>query len=512
MKKKHKKTLKKIIAKLHLYVLAVIIGILLCYIISMTPKTVDIADDDEKKSSKSEEIALKPYSFDSIEHWQDNNFIATARAYMRSCEILARRDKHRSMGGNREIFGKMEAWQDICKQLENLQINDGDNKERSISEALTQSYIFNKNSKQHQNINQVIRKFFEENFTPYQIIIKATHQVQKGDIITANTEYSEYGKFTGYYEPQILASQEQSTEYATAIYAMPEDLVTVYLGDFLPSLAGRRIIGKIDGNNRLEPYLSRAQIDENSDFAKNAEILAWAKDPVSLFFLQIQGSGRLKYPDDSFQAIGYAGQNGHRYYAIGRELLKRGHLSRDNVNALSIMSWLRENPEEGREIMHTNPSYIFFRKISGESPIGAQNVVLEPEYSLAVDRKYIPLGAPLWLDVELANPTESNDKIAENISKKQNNGNNINDNYHHHSKLMVAQDIGGAIKGIIRGDIFFGRGERAEYLASNMNYDGKIWVLLPNELSQNLNHDLLFVPENDTENNNSAEEKNNITP
>lgn len=271
------------------------------------------------------------------------------------------------------------------------------------------------------------------------------------------------GLFTGYYEPTIEASRTQQGDYTVPIYARPADLVEVNLGDFRETLKGQRIAGRVvDG--RLKPYPDRTAIEDGALGDKNLE-LYYARDPVSVFFLQIQGSGRLQLDDGSVRRVGYAAQNGHVYYAIGKELIKRGHLTSDNVSMQAIRAWLAANPAEGRDVMNTNPSYVFFRELDTDGPQGSTTLVLTPERSLAVDPKFISYHLPLWLETTYPeSPSEKGMPF---------------------TRVMVAQDTGGAITGAVRGDVFFGAGDRAAHLAGLMKQPGRYYVLLPRGIDPN---------------------------
>ncbi|HEX6977888.1 MAG TPA: MltA domain-containing protein, partial [Alphaproteobacteria bacterium] len=197
------------------------------------------------------------------------------------------------------------------------------------------------------------------------------------------------------------------------------------------------------------------EIDEGALEGRNLE-LVWVADPIDAFFLHIQGSGRVRLADGSTIRVGYAAQNGHPYLAIGRPLIDRGAIPKDKVSMQSIRAWLAANPDEAERIMWLNASYVFFRELEGEGPLGAQGVPLTPGRSLAVDRRHIPLGAPIWLDTTL--PTEGTPPFR---------------------RLMVAQDTGGAIRGPLRGDVFWGHGSDAAERAGRMRSTGRMWILLP---------------------------------
>ncbi|PNW60305.1 UNVERIFIED_CONTAM: hypothetical protein BEN50_26175, partial [Euhalothece sp. KZN 001] len=262
------------------------------------------------------------------------------------------------------------------------------------------------------------------------------------------------GLFTGYYEASLKGARERGGAYQYPLRALPDDLVMVDLGAFRDDLKGRRIAGRVRGS-RLHPYESRADITKGALPADQDQALVWVDDPVDAFFLHIQGSGRVMLDDDTAMRVGYAGQNGHPYYAIGRELIRRGELDKDEVSLQSIRSWLRQNPDGAWDVMFTNASYVFFRELEGAGPIGGGGLPLTPGRSLAIDPTRIPYGTPLWVDID--HPDEKAAPIR---------------------RLMVAQDTGGAIRGAIRGDVFWGHGDRGEYYGGKMKSDGRYWLLL----------------------------------
>lgn len=259
------------------------------------------------------------------------------------------------------------------------------------------------------------------------------------------------GLFTGYYVPLLEASRVRGGEYQTPLYARPGDLVEVNLGDFREELKGQRIAGSVvDG--KLKPYADRTAIDAGALSGKGLE-LYWAKDPIAVFFLQVQGSGMLQLPDGTRRNIGYSAQNGHPYKAIGKELIARGELEASNTSLQTIRAWLLAHPDQAAGVMQKNPSYVFFRDMK-DGATGAAGVVLTPGRSLAVDNKFISYNLPLWLDTTLPSgqPVQ---------------------------RLMVAQDTGGAITGVVRGDVFFGAGDVAEHNAGLMKQAGEYYILVP---------------------------------
>jgi membrane-bound lytic murein transglycosylase A len=253
---------------------------------------------------------------------------------------------------------------------------------------------------------------------------------------------------TGYYEPEILASRTLQSGFYTPIYKRPSDLIDVDLGQFSESLKGKRIRGRVDGMNFV-PYHDRAQIESGLLSGKGLEI-AWAADPIELFFLQIQGSGRLKLPDGSIIRVGYDGQNGRDYVGIGGMLRDRGVLQPGQASMQGIMSYLRSQPDGGRSVMNENKSYVFFRELSG-GPVGALGIEVTPRVTVAADPAFVPLGAPIVLSVD----------------RPEANG------------MWVAQDTGGAIKGANRFDTFWGAGDQARTIAGGMSARGRAWLLLP---------------------------------
>lgn len=254
---------------------------------------------------------------------------------------------------------------------------------------------------------------------------------------------------TGYFEPEIAGSRVRAPGYDVPVYGRPDNLVEVDLGLFSDELKGKRIRGKVQGTSFV-PFEERAQIEAGALTGRGLEI-AWAADPVEFFFLQIQGSGRLRLPDGSIMRIGYNSQNGRDYTGIGRLMADRGLLGPGQTSMQGIMAWLRANPEQGRAIMNENKSFVFFREITGPGPIGAMGLPVTGRASVAADPKYIPLGALVFLSLDRAEP----------------NG------------LWVAQDTGGAIKGSNRVDTFWGAGDQARAIAGGMSARGSALLLLP---------------------------------
>jgi membrane-bound lytic murein transglycosylase A len=254
---------------------------------------------------------------------------------------------------------------------------------------------------------------------------------------------------TGYYEPEIAGSRTRAPGYETPVYRRPADLIEADLGLFSDAWKGKKIRGRIDGKSFV-PYADRAAIEDGALTGRGLEI-AWAADPLELFFLEVQGSGRLRLPDGGVMRIGYDSQNGRDYVGIGKLMRERGLLGPGQTSMQGIMAWIRAHPAEGRAIMRENKSYIFFRELTGAGPLGAMGVPVAGQTSVAADPAFVPLGAPVLLAMDRPEA----------------------------SGLWVAQDTGGAIRGANRFDTFWGAGDRARTIAGGMSAHGKAWLLLP---------------------------------
>ena len=357
-----------------------------------------------KAISTAEYALLKPSQWDNIEGFAEDDLAAAWPAWLRSCSTLINKPQ----------------WQATCAAAKTL----------------------NKPNK------QAIQAYFTQYFNIY----SATNQ-----------DGTESGLITGYYEPVLKGSRNKSVQYAYPLYRQPNDLVTVELGDTYPELKYKRVRGKLlvdkEGRNKLVPYLTRAAIEANPAPLAGNE-LVWINDIIDVFFLQVQGSGLVKLDNGGEVHVGYADQNGHTYNSIGRVLIERGELSADQASMQGIKNWARNNLDKLRGLLNSNPSYVFFRELPAglPGPLGALGVPISAERSVAIDPKYVPLGAPIFLSTTQPN-SQSPLK-----------------------RLMVAQDTGGAIKGGVRADFFWGAGEEAGAKAGAMKQQGKIWVLLPKDL------------------------------
>jgi membrane-bound lytic murein transglycosylase A len=283
------------------------------------------------------------------------------------------------------------------------------------------------------------REFFESNFTPYAVI---------------SPDGSREGLVTGYYEPIIAGSRERGGPYQYPVLGIPRDLLVIDLGDVYPELANLRLRGRLEGR-RVVPYYSRAQIAANGHDGATPAI-AWVADPVDLFFLQIQGSGQLLLDGGTRIRVGYAEQNGYPYRSVGRYLVDRGELPLERASMQGIKDWASANPGKLQDALNYNASYVFFRELPVDGgPPGALGAPLSTEYSIAVDRRYTPLGAPVYLATTYPNSPQPLER------------------------LMVAQDTGGAIRGAVRADFYWGAGDDAAALAGRMRQRGRMWILWP---------------------------------
>lgn len=284
------------------------------------------------------------------------------------------------------------------------------------------------------------RAFLEEKLIPYQVF---------------NPDGSDQGMITGYYEPLLKGSRVRSERFRYPLYGAPDDMLEIDLSDAYPQLKGMHLRGRLQGK-RVVPYYRRAEIDSGAAALKGRELF-WVDNAVELFFLQIQGSGRIELPDGQLVKVGYAEQNGYPYVSIGRKLVEMGELKLEEASMQSIKAWGEKHPEKLTALLELNPSYVFFRELPGNlsAPLGALGVPLTNEYSIAVDPRAIPLGSPVFLATTQPNSTAP-----------------LN-------RLMLAQDTGGAIRGAVRADFFWGFGETAGLQAGRMKQQGRMWVLFP---------------------------------
>lgn len=360
--------------------------------------------------SPKELVIFAPASFADLPGWADDELRAALAAFRRSCAVFAKSPPGAPVGPQ-GIGGSAAEWQQVCAEVP-----------ATDDAAAT-------------------RKFLEQEFTPY---------------LVAGTKGSE-GLFTGYYEPELAGARSRSDQYSVPLFRRPAELVMVDLGEFRADLSGNSIAGRVvDG--RLKPYATRADIDSGALAGQDLELL-WLADSVDAFFLQVQGSGRIRLAEGGTTRVGFAAHNGHGFVSIGRILIDEGKLTKDQATAQSVAQWLKDHPAEAPALMARNPRFIFFREIEGEGPIGAQGTVLTAQRSMAVDGALLPLGAPFWIDTSWPAGT---DRAGQPLRR-----------------LMIAQDVGGAIKGPVRGDLFWGTGAAALEVAGRLKQPGRYFILLP---------------------------------
>ena len=363
-------------------------------------------------------LVLRAVAFADLPGWEADDHGAALRALKRSCAALEERADDEPLD-LAPLGGRIGDWRAVCADAAVL-AGDAD-----------------------------ARAFFESRFAPYAVRNNADAE----------------GLFTGYFEPELRGALREGGRYRVPLYARPPDLVSVDLGRFRSELAGQRIAGRVAGG-ALEPYATRAEIDTGA-LAEQGLELAWVDDPVDAFFLHIQGSGRIAFEDGTTRRVTYAATNGHNYYAIGRRLVALGAFGPEDVSMPAIRDWLAANPEQAPEVMRENASYVFFRWLGKEQaadgPVGAQGVTLTAGRSLAVDRRFVPMTVPIWLETLAPDPdpAEADRPIR---------------------RLMVAQDTGSAIRGPVRGDVYWGTGDAAGAVAGRMKHAGRYWLLLPRGL------------------------------
>jgi membrane-bound lytic murein transglycosylase A len=370
-------------------------------------------------------VAYEAVTFAALPGWKADRISDALPALRSSCTRFAAKAPEEIIGA--DVIGRPAgAWQRACAE---------------ITAATTED-----------DLRQRLMRLF----VPYVVAVRVSR--------TVSTE----GKFTGYYEADLKGSLTRHGPYQTPIYGVPKDLVTVDLQQFMPEdpplALPKKLVGHVDttpAGNALVPYFTREQIDRDQVLAGRADVIAWSDDPVDVHILHIQGSGRITLDDGQVLHLGFAGHNGRAFRGIGSILLAAGVLQRGDANMDRVRSWLRDHPDDAKRYMDENARYIFFRlnPVPGdatdqEGPIGSLGVPLTPNRSLAVDPRFIPLGAFLWLDTTAPDGAPIR-------------------------RLVAAQDTGAAITGAVRGDLFWGHGPDAFAQAARMNSAGRYYVLVP---------------------------------
>lgn len=358
-------------------------------------------------------MKLSKTSFDQLPGWSMDNQAEALLAFRKSCQEIVKRDVDSNKAPLQQ-HASTQAWQRACQAA------------MRVSRITTQD----------------ARTFFETWFDPFLVRDQAEST----------------GLFTGYYMPLIHGSLKRDKRYKVPVHALPDDWVKIDLGAHYDGMEGRSLVGQVKDHS-LHPYPDRRAITLGA-LKDKARVIVWADNPVDVYFAQVQGSSLVELPDGRRFIIGYAGDNGHRYTSIGKVLIDDQQISRDEVSMQSIRDWINRNPLKAEALMNQNASYVFFKLLDQEHPLGTERVALTPRRSLAVDQRFIPLGAPVWLSTDIPD------------GQRNQGGKRLR-------RLMVAQDTGGAIKGIVRGDVYWGSGEQAAYIAGHMKSQGQYWLLLP---------------------------------
>ena len=337
-------------------------------------------------------------SWEQIAGWHSDKPLAAFDTFKRSCRAI----------------GKREQWRYVCAEAQAIKTAN----------------------------DIVARIFFETNFQPWQV---------------QNKDGNTTGLITGYYGPELDGSSVRTEKFRYPLYKKPDDLLIIDLDSIYPDLGNYRLRGRVVGN-RVVPYFERSEINSDDNPLAGNELF-WVEDPVELFFLHIQGSGSIRLPSGERVMVGYDNQNGYPYKSIGKLLLQRNAMTREQMSMQNIAKWVKQHPVAGEKLLAENPSYIFFRALDADiqSPLGALGIQLTPLRSLAVDPRTIPLGAPVFLATTYP---------GKDLPLQQ---------------LMVAQDVGGAIKGAVRADFFWGMGANAGKVAGKMKQECRLWVLLPKD-------------------------------
>ncbi len=392
-----------------------------------------LTDNRHDSGAREQEFGVqyKRLDFSTLAGWDDDNHYQAISPLLLSCDkILLRQDSEKANSKEALGFegisfsGLVGDWRAPCAAAREV------NTDPSLAKT-----------------------FFEEHFVPVQIF-------EQGKANKSTIQYN--GLFTGYFEPAYSAFSKRTDKFSVPVLTRPRDLIMVDLGAFREELAGQRIAGTVQNGN-LIPFFTHEEIVESG---LDVEILAWM-DPNDLLFLQIQGSGKLKLENKEIR-VGYAGQNGHPYTAIGRPLIQRGEIALENMSMQAIYDWLEKATDnDAKELRYVNQSYVFFRPLTDLpkpelGPLGAGGVQLTEGRSLAIDRRYYAMGTPIWLDYQ---EVETDQRTR---------------------RLFIAQDTGGAIRGPIRGDVYVGGGKQAGELAGKMKQQGQLVMFAPKAVAQRL--------------------------
>lgn len=349
---------------------------------------------------------IRPIAFKELPGWTEDNLQGFWPAFSSNCSVMRLR---------------ASAWARICKEAEGISANDPEG----------------------------LRQLIESRFTPHEL---------------TDSKGARSGLITGYYEPLLRGSRTRGGPYQIALYRTPKDLINVDLSSIYPEIKSLRLRGRLEGN-RVVPYPTRAEIETKGLLA--GQELMWVDDPVDAFFLQVQGSGRVQLPSGETVRVGYAEQNGYPYRSIGRYLIDQGALKPNDASMQSIKAWMAANPHRRDEVLHQNPSLVFFKEIAAlpaaQGPLGSMGLPLTAGRSVAVDPRFVTAGSLVFMST----------RVPKTGAPPKDPGLPF-------QRLMIAQDTGSAVQGAHRSDIFFGTGNEAGEVAGRMRAEGRMFVLLPN--------------------------------
>ena len=368
------------------------------------------------------ELSLRVRSFADLPGWNSSDKNKSLRAFKLSCKAFLKQDAEKSVGSD-YIYVQAKDWYPACKAALALDVDVVEN----------------------------FDAFFKKWFVPVEFFNKKPVQ----------------GLFTGYYMPLLHGSLTRTKKYNIPLYGMPDNIINIDLCLFdlkhKIDFAGktRTLIARIDGKKIL-PFYTRAEIN-NGALVEKAPVIAWVDSIIERSFLEIQGSGVIALDDGLEIAVGYVGENGAPYTSIAKVLIDQGVMTRDNASMQHIRSFLKAHPQQINKVLNQNKSFVFFDKLASKFALGAQGVALTAGYSLAVDHKWVPYGTPVWLNTTRPDAVSAQEKIFQ--------------------RLMIAQDTGGAIVGMVRGDVYWGASAAAATIAGRMKNPGHYWLLLPRKVA-----------------------------
>lgn len=376
------------------------------------------------KPTKQHKLNFRKASFEQLPGWTTTDTKKSLQAFKISCKAFLKQRPNKSVGSE-YVDLKAKDWHPACNAVSSVDATS----------------------------NKEAKAFFQKWFTPVEFFDKKPVP----------------GLFTGYYMPLLKGSLTKTKKFNVPLYDLPSNLVTGNLDLFDPKLRNRTIVARVKGK-KVIPFYTRAEINKGA-IKDTAKVVAWIDSKIDRSFLEIQGSGVIELPNGAQMVVGYAGENGASYKAIAKVLIDQGVMTRDNASMQHIRKYLEAHPEEIDKVLNQNKSFVFFSVLQKGAALGSQGVALTPGYSLAIDRKWVPLGAPVWLNTTRPAQAVDEHKVFQ--------------------RLMIAQDTGGAIKGVVRGDVYWGAGERATSIAGKMKNKGHYWLLLPQHTLERIQDKLI---------------------